>query len=57
MPKVAVTLDDKQQAELKMIPIDEDAVASLRFLKEIVWEQIQSALRLGLHSHLEKGSV
>jgi hypothetical protein len=24
-------------------------------LKEIIWDQIQAALRLGLRSHLEKG--
>lgn len=56
MAKVSVTLDDKQQAELKMILVDEDAEAALVFLKEIIWDQIQAALRLGLRSHLEMGS-
>lgn len=55
MAKVSVTLDDQQQAELKMILIDKDAEAALVFLKEIIWDQIQAALRLGLRSHLEKG--
>ncbi len=57
MAKVNVALDDEQQAELKMILVDEDADAALKFLKEIVWEQIQAALRLGLRSHLEKGAM
>jgi glutaredoxin len=57
MAKVSVTLDDQQQAELKMILIDKDSEAALRFLKEIIWEQIQSALRKGLRSHLEKGAM
>ena len=46
MAKVSVTLDDKQQAELKMILVDEDAEAALVFLKQIIWDQIQAALRL-----------
>ena len=56
MAKVSVTLDDEQQAELKMILVDEDGEAALVFLKEIIWEKIQAALRLGLRSHLEMGS-
>ena len=56
MAKVSVTLDVVQQAELKMILVDEDGEAALVFLKEIIWEKIQAALRLGLRSHLEMGS-
>jgi hypothetical protein len=55
MAKVSMTLDDQQQAELKMILIDKDAEAALRFLKEIIWDQVQTAYRKGLRSHLEKG--
>jgi hypothetical protein len=55
MAKVSMTLDDQQQAELKMILIDKDAEAALRFLKEIIWDQVQTAQRKGLRSHLEKG--
>ncbi len=57
MSKVNVALDDEQQAELKMILVDEDAEAALKFLKEIIWEQIQAARRLGLRTHLEKGAT
>ena len=57
MSKVSVALDEEQQAELKMILVDKDAEAALRFLKEIIWDQVQDALRKGLHSHLEKGAM
>jgi hypothetical protein len=57
MAKVSVVLDDQQQAELKMILVDQDAEAAMVFLKEIIWDQIQAALRLGLRSHLEKGAM
>ncbi len=57
MAKVNVVLDDEEQAELKMILVDEDEQAALKFLKEVIWEQIQAALRLGLRSHLEKGAM
>ncbi len=57
MAKVSVTLDDQQQAELKMILVDKDAEAALIFLKEIIWDQIQAALRKELRSHLEKGAM
>jgi hypothetical protein len=52
-----VTLDDQQQAELKMILVDKDAEAVLVFLKEIIWDQIQAALRKGLRNHLVKGAM
>jgi len=57
MSKVSVALDEEQQAELKMILVDKDAEAALRFLKEIIWDQVQDALRKGLRSHLEKGAM
>jgi hypothetical protein len=57
MAKVSVTLDDQQQAELKMILVDKDTEAAMRFLKEIIWDQVQAALRKGLRSHLEKGAM
>ncbi len=57
MAKINVVLNDERQAELKMILVDEDEQAALIFLKEVVWEQIQAALRLGLRSHLEKGAM
>jgi len=57
MAKVNVTLDDQQQAELKMILVDEDGEAALHFLKEVILKQIEAALRMGLRSHLEKGAM
>jgi hypothetical protein len=57
MPKVSVTLDEQQQAELQMILADQDAEAALRFLKEVVWDQVQAVRRKGLRGHLEKGAV
>ena len=47
MAKVNVALDDQQQAELKMILVDEDGEAALRFLKEVTLKQIEAALRMG----------
>ncbi len=38
-----------------MISIDKDAEAALRFLKEIIWDLVQTAHRKGLRCHLEKG--
>lgn len=56
MAKVCVTLDEQQQSELQVILADQDEPAALRFLKDIVWAQVQVARRKGLRSHLEKGS-
>ena len=55
MLKVSVVLDEQQQAELQMILADQDAEAALRFLKEVVWSQVQAVHRKELRSHLEKG--
>ena len=55
MPKVSVILDEEEQAELQIILVDRDEAAALRFLREIVWAQLQAIRRKGLHSHLESG--
>ncbi len=55
MPKVSVVLDEQEQQELQMILTDADDEAALRFLKEVVWAQVQAARRKGLRSHLEAG--
>ena len=55
MPKLSIVLDEQEQAELQVILVDRDEAAALRFLKEIVWAQLQAIRRKGLHSHLESG--
>jgi len=55
MAKVAVVLDEQQQTELQMILADDDAQEALRFLKKVIWSQVQDARRKGLRGHLEKG--
>jgi len=55
MLKVSVVLDEQQQAELQMILTDRDAEAALRFLKEVVWAQVQATHKKELRSHLETG--
>lgn len=55
VPKVSVVLDEQEQAELQVILVDQDAEDALRFLKEVVWTQVQTARRKGLRSHLEAG--
>ena len=55
MSKVSVVLDEQEQQELQMILTDGDGTAALRFLKEVVWAQIQAVRRKGLRSHLEAG--
>jgi len=57
MSKMSVTLDEQEQSELQMILADKDAEAALRFLKEVVWAQLQDVRRKELRSHLEKGSL
>jgi hypothetical protein len=56
MPKVAITLDEQQQAEVQMIVADGDAQEALRFLKEVVWGQIQSLRRKGLRGPMQEAS-
>ncbi len=53
MLKVSVVLDEQQQTELQMILADKDAEEALRFLKEVVWSQVQSVRRKELRSHLD----
>ncbi len=55
VPKVSVVLDERQQQELQMILTDKDGAAALRFLKEVIWAQVQAVHRKGLRSHLEAG--
>jgi hypothetical protein len=55
VPKVSVVLDEQEQAELQMIVVDRDKTEALRFLKEVVWPQVQDVRRKGLRGHLEAG--
>jgi predicted DNA-binding protein (UPF0251 family) len=55
MAKVAVVLEEQEQVELKVILSDNDAAEALRFLKEVVWAQVQAARRKELRGHLEQG--
>ena len=55
MAKVTIVLDEQQQAELEMLIADGDQAEALRFLKEVVWQQVQAVRKLGLRSHLERG--
>ncbi len=55
MSKVSVVLDDQEQQELQMILTDGDGVAALRYLKEVLWTQVQAVRRKELRSHLEAG--
>ncbi len=55
MSKVSVTLDEQQQAELQVLVADGDEAEALRFLKEVVWTQVQAVRRKELRSHLENG--
>jgi predicted DNA-binding protein (UPF0251 family) len=55
MAKVAVVLDEQEQVELKVILSDSDAAEALRFLKKVVWAQVQAARRKELRGHLEQG--
>lgn len=56
MAKVCVILDEQQQVELKVLLADKDGTAALRFLKEVVWSQVQAVHRKELRSHLERGA-
>jgi hypothetical protein len=38
-----------------MILADQDAEAALRFLKEVVWSQVQAVHHKELRSHVDKG--
>ena len=55
MPKLSVVLDEQEQQDLQMILTDGDGTAALRFLREVVWSQVQAVRRKALRSHLEAG--
>jgi hypothetical protein len=55
MAKVGITLDEQQQAELQMILADGDVQEALRFLREVVWGQVQAVRRKNLRGHMEQG--
>jgi hypothetical protein len=55
MAKVAVVLDEQEQAELKVILFGSDEAEALRFLKKVVWAQVQAVQRKELRGHLEQG--
>ena len=57
MPKVSVVLNEQEQAELQLILVDRDESEALRFLKEVVWAQVQAVRRKGLRGHLEAGQA
>jgi hypothetical protein len=53
--KASVVLEEHEQQELQMILTDGDTAAALRFLREVVWSQVQAVRRKGLRSHLDAG--
>ena len=55
MPKASFVLDEQEQAELQVILVDRDEAVALRFLREVVWFQVQAERRKRLRSHLEAG--
>lgn len=55
MPKVSVVLDEQEQQEMQMILTDKDGAAALRFLKQVVWSQVQAVRRKELRGHMEAG--
>jgi hypothetical protein len=55
MSKVSVVLDEEQQTELQMIVIDRDEKEALRFLKEVIWAQVQTVRRHGVCGRPEQG--
>ncbi len=57
MPKVSVVLDEQQQAEAQVILADGDGAEALRFLKEVVWAQVQAVRRKALRSHLDQDAA
>jgi hypothetical protein len=55
MLKVSVALDEQQQVQLQLILIDENAEVVLRYLKEVIWAQVQTTHRKDICNHLEMG--
>lgn len=57
MSNVSVVLDEQQQTELQMLLADKDGAEALRFLKEVVWAQVQAVRRKALRSHLDQDAA
>jgi hypothetical protein len=55
MDKLSVVLDEEQQVWLRMVLSDRDGKEALRFLREVIWSQIESIRRKELRGHLEAG--
>ncbi len=55
MTKVSVVLDEKQQTELQMIMVDRDEKEAMRFLKEVIWAQVQAVRRHGVCGRPDQG--
>ncbi len=53
--KVSVVLDEEQQTWLRMVLTDRDGEEALRFLRQVVWAQVEAVRRKGLRGHLEAG--
>ena len=54
---VSVVLDEQQQTELQMLLADKDGAEALRFLKEVIWAQVQAVRRKALRSHLDQDAA
>lgn len=57
MSTISVILNEQEQIELQMLVTDKDGVEALRFLKDVVWSQVQATQRKALRSHLETGAT
>lgn len=57
MPKVSIVLDEQQQTEVQVLLADGDGAEALRFLKEVVWAQVQAVRRKALRSHLDQDAA
>jgi len=53
----AGTTNEHDQLQLQMILADNDQAQALRFLKEVIWVQVQAIRRKELRSHLERGQL
>lgn len=53
--KISVVLDEEQQMWLRMVLADQDGEEALRFLRKVVWAQVEAVHRKGLRGHLEAG--
>ncbi|MGC8878262.1 MAG: hypothetical protein ACP5R2_03475 [Anaerolineae bacterium] len=55
MDKISVVLDEEQQVWLRMVLSNRDGEEALRFLREVIWSQIELIRRKELRGHLEAG--